>query len=97
MATVHTFQEFAAISLHRADQKKFEIDFHEKEREILYNRGCAKKTVKMMKYLRDEKGGSFNKLWSHLLKVKFCYGKSISLNELKIKIMTVGSVSLFCI
>ena len=70
---IHKFQEFAAISLHRADQKKFEIDFHEKEREILYNRGCAKKTVKMMKYLRDEKGGSFNKLWSHLLKVKSCY------------------------
>ena len=63
------FQEFAAISLHRADQEKFEIDFHEKEREILYDRGCVKKTVKLIKYLRDKKGGPFSKLWSHLLKV----------------------------
>ena len=63
------FQEFAAISLHRADQEKFEIDFHEKEREILEYRGCVKKTVKLIKYLRDKKGGSFYKLWSHLLKV----------------------------
>ena len=70
---VHKFQEFAAISLHRADQKKFQVDFPEKEREVLYNRGCAKKTVKMMKYLRDEKGGPFDKLWSHLLKVILLY------------------------
>ena len=64
------FQEFAAISLHRADQEKFEIDFHEKEREILRGcGGCVKKTVKLIKYLRDKKGGPFSKLWSHLLKV----------------------------
>ena len=61
--------KFMAISLHRADKEKFELDFHELEREILYNRGCVKKVIKLMKYLRDQKGGPFLKLWSHLIKV----------------------------
>ena len=60
---------FMAISLHRADKEKFELDFHELEREILYNRGCLKKVIKLMKYLRDQKGGPILKLWSHLIKV----------------------------
>ena len=30
---------------------------------------CVKKVIKLMKYLRDIKGGSMAKLWSHLLKV----------------------------
>ena len=59
-----------AISLHRADQVKFELDFHDIERRILYNRGCVKKVVKLVKYLRDTKGGTVSKLWSHLLKVR---------------------------
>ena len=58
-----------AIALHRADTQKFELDFHDVERQILYNRGCVKKVIKLMKYLRDIKGGSMAKLWSHLLKV----------------------------
>ena len=58
-----------AISLHRADQQKFELDFHDVEREILYNRGCVKKVIKLIKYLRDQKGGPMQKLWSHLIKV----------------------------
>ena len=60
---------FMAISLHRADQEKFELDFHDLEREILYHRGCVKKVIKLMKYLRDQKGGPLLKLWSHLIKV----------------------------
>ena len=58
-----------AISLHRADGVKFELDFHDIERRILFNRGCVKKVIKLVKYLRDTKGGSVSKLWSHLLKV----------------------------
>ena len=46
----------------------FELDFHDIEQRILYNRGCVKKVIKMVKYLRDRKGGSVSKLWSHLLK-----------------------------
>ena len=57
-----------AISLHRADKAKFELDFHDIEQRILYNRGCVKKVIKMVKYLRDRKGGSVSKLRSHLLK-----------------------------
>ena len=59
---------FMAISLHRADNEKFELDFHDLEREILYNRGCVKKVIKLLKYLRDQKGGPMLKLWSHLIK-----------------------------
>ena len=64
-------RKFMAISLHRADQKKFELDFHDVERQILYNLGCVKKVIKLLKYMRDEKGGNMEKLWSHLLKVRF--------------------------
>ena len=62
-------RNFMAISLHRADKEKFELDFHDLERKILYNRGCVKKVIKLLKYMRDEKGGPLAKLWSHLLKV----------------------------
>ena len=62
-------RNFMAIALHRADTEKFELDFHDVERQVLYNRGCVKKVIKLMKYLRDIKGGSMAKLWSHLLKV----------------------------
>ena len=63
-------RRFMAISLHRADQKMFELDFHDIERQILYNLGCVKKVIKLLKYMRDEKGGNMAKLWSHLLKVR---------------------------
>ena len=62
-------RSFMAISLHRADKHKFELDFHDIERKILFNRGCTKKVIKLMKFLRDSKGGPADKLWSHLLKV----------------------------
>ena len=62
-------RSFMAISLHRADQRQFELDFHDLERRILYDRGCVKKVIKLLKYMRDEKGGPMAKLWSHLLKV----------------------------
>ena len=58
-----------AISLHKADKKQFELDFHDLEREILYDRGCVKKVIKLLKYLRDLKGGPMMKIWSHLIKV----------------------------
>lgn len=61
-------RSFMAISLHRADKEKFELDFNDLERKILYNRGCVKKVIKLLKYMRDEKGGPMAKLWSHLLK-----------------------------
>jgi len=61
-------RSFMAISLHRADQRQFELDFHDLERRILYDRGCVKKVIKLLKYMRDEKGGPMAKLWSHLLK-----------------------------
>ena len=61
---------FMAISLHKADHEKFELDFHDLERAILFDRGCVKKVIKLMKYLRDIKGGPMAKLWSHLLKVR---------------------------
>ena len=61
---------FMAISLHKADREKFELDFHDLERAILFDRGCVKKVIKLMKYLRDIKGGPMAKLWSHLLKVR---------------------------
>merc|ERR1719234_9317 len=61
-------QNFMAIVLPRADKQKFELDFHDVERQILYNRGCVRKVIKLMKYLRDIKGGPMAKLWSHLLK-----------------------------
>ena len=62
-------RNFMAISLHRADKEKFELDFHDVERKILFDRGCVKKVIKLLKYLRDLKGGPMLKLWSHLLKV----------------------------
>ena len=64
-----TADTFMAISLHKADKQKFKLDFHDLEREILYNRGCVKKVIKLIKYLRDMKGGPMLKLWSHLIKV----------------------------
>lgn len=62
-------RSWMAISLHRADRRRFEVDFHEVERRLLYDRGCVKKVIQLVKYLRDIKGGSLAKLWSHLLKV----------------------------
>ena len=67
----HETRKFMAISLHRADQQMFELDFHDIERQILFNLGCVKKVIKLLKYMRDEKGGNMAKLWSHLLKVRF--------------------------
>ena len=59
-----------AISLHKADHDKFELDFHDLERRILFNRGCIKMVIMLIKYLRDIKGGPMHKLWSHLIKVR---------------------------
>jgi len=60
--------KFMAISLHKADKEKYELDFHDFERIILHGRGCKKKVIKLLKYLRDKMGGNYQKLWSHLLK-----------------------------
>ena len=72
-------QNCMAISLHRADHVKFELDFHDIERRILYDRGCVKKVIKLVKYLRDNKGGTVSKLWSHLLKVSLNLCENINL------------------
>ena len=74
-------RNFMAIALHRADAQKFELDFHDVERQILYNRGCVKKVVRLVKYLRDIKGGPMAKLWSHLLKVGWLH-KGFNDNEI---------------
>ena len=78
---------FMAVALHKADPRKFELDFHDVERQILYNRGCVKKVIKLVKYLRDIKGGTMLKLWSHLLKVsrlkKFNDKQIISVSRLQ--------------
>ena len=58
-----------AISLHKADKEKFELDFHDLERKMLKERGCVKKVIMLIKYLRDIQMGSMNKMWSHLIKV----------------------------
>ena len=72
-------QNCMAISLHRADHVKFELDFHDIERRILYDRGCVKKVIKLVKYLRDNKGGTVSKLWSHLLKVSLNLCENVNL------------------
>ena len=74
-------RNFMAIALHRADTQKFELDFHDVERDILYNRGCVKKVIRLVKYLRDIKGGPMAKLWSHLLKVGWLH-KGFNDNEI---------------
>ena len=61
---------FMAIALKNASVDMFEVDFHDVERGMLANvSGCVYKVIKLIKYLRDIKGGTINKLWSHLLKV----------------------------
>jgi hypothetical protein len=65
-----------AIALQNASSDRFEIDFHDIERGLLNKSGgCVYKVIKLMKYLRDTKGGNIAKLWSHLLKV--IYNRSI--------------------
>ena len=81
-----------AISLHRADQKMFELDFHDIERQILYNLGCVKKVIKLIKYMRDEKGGNMAKLWSHLLKVRMDDLENDLIYEFKLKTTVMHQV-----
>ena len=57
-----------AIALKPVDKDRFEIDFHDIERDILRWRKIAKMVVMLMKHLRDIKGGPLDKFWSHLLK-----------------------------
>ena len=67
----HILQSFMAIALNKASPDMFEIDFHDLERGLLKSvGGCVKKVIMLMKYFRDNKGGTFSRLWSHLLKVK---------------------------
>ena len=61
---------FMAIALKNVSADKFQIDFHDIERGMLANvGGCVYKVIKLLKYLRDTKGGTITLLWSHLLKV----------------------------
>ena len=72
---------FMAIALKNASVDMFEVDFHDIERGMLTRvGGCVYKVIKLIKYLRDTKGGTMTKLWSHLLKVR-AYGKDQISNE----------------
>ena len=51
------------------DKEKFELDFLDLKRKILMNRGCVKKVIMLIKYLRDIQMGAMKKIWSHLIKV----------------------------
>ena len=66
-------KNFMAFALPILDKKKFQLDFHDLERKILYNRGCAKKVIMLLKYMRDVKGGPMAKLWSHLIKTSMMH------------------------
>jgi len=59
---------FMAICLWKADSERFEIDFHDLERKVLHHKGCVKTVIRLLKLLRNKKGGSMNKSWSHLIK-----------------------------
>ena len=62
---------FMLIALKNASSDSFEVDFHDIERGLLEKSGgCVYKVIKLIKYLRDTKGGTMTKLWSHLLKVR---------------------------
>ena len=67
---------FLAIALAKADAEKFKIDFHDIERSVLDNQPGAKMVIRLLKHLRDVKGGHFFHLWSHLL-------KTVVTNEIK--------------
>ena len=61
---------FMAIALKNASGDMFEVDFHDVQRGMLAHvGGCVYKVIKLIKYLRDIKGGTMTLLWSHLLKV----------------------------
>ena len=69
-------RSYMAVPLHKKDKEKFQLDFPDVQRAILYDRGCAKKVIKLLKYLRDVKGGPMATLWSYLLKVSSCFFNS---------------------
>ena len=71
-----TIPTFMAIALKGnkaglgASSDQFELDFHEVERALLQSRPeTVFKVIKLMKHLRNERGGNLLKLRSHLLKV----------------------------
>merc|ERR1711892_336170 len=60
---------FMLIALKNASSDSFEVDFHDIERGLLEKSGgCVYKVIKLIKYLRDTKGGTMTQLKSHLLK-----------------------------
>ena len=66
---------FMAIALKNASSDTMEIHFPEIERSLLTKTGgCVHKVVRILKYLRDTKGGTISQLWSHLLKVSLSNG-----------------------
>ena len=60
-------KKILAIAL-KTDSYKFEIDCHQLERELLYDKGCAKMVVRLIKYLRNVRKGPLEKLTSHMIK-----------------------------
>ena len=61
-------KEFLGISLHKADSKQFEMDFHNFERAILYRRNYAKNVIKLIKFMRNNHQGPLQLLSSHMIK-----------------------------
>ena len=57
-----------AVALNTRDKNRFQIDFHDLERDILKHKLRAKQIVMLMKHLRDIKQGPLGKSWSHLIK-----------------------------
>ena len=62
---------FLAIALRNVEniQGRFEIDFHDLEREIMHKKECAKKVIRILKYLRNITGGQAEKIKSFVIKV----------------------------
>ena len=60
--------EFLGISLHKADSKRFEMDFHNIERSILHKKNFANNTIKLIKCLRNNWKGPIEMLSSHIIK-----------------------------
>ena len=62
---------FLAIALRNVDniEGRFEIDFHDLERDIMHKKECAKKVIRLLKHLRNETGGQAKKIKSFIIKV----------------------------
>ena len=83
---------FMLIALKNASPDSLEVDFHDIERQLLAKRGgCVYTVIKLIKYLRDSKGGTMTRLWSHLLKIAGYKKKSSIYPKLHISDLSAAS------